>query len=528
MGIITRRLFATVYQRQRRCDPAACQGRRAVPQWVPFVALTRRTRPASLLSHASTDVEATSEPDGDHADQHRGARDPRHLGDLDAVHRVVARFGRGFVLFPTLLVLNAIYQRRAEDPAEPRPGDARRRVQWSAREPSKGRSSSRRLGAEQPRVGPLPSGRCGACVPRHPCQHDASVVRSGARRAAGACIACLLPLGAVRADSGAVTVGTVVSMVTLFTSLVWPVRIIGYLLGEMPRAVVGLDRAERVLAQPPRPPPGHRGPYSSSAAGSRRRSPRPACRTRTSRAATCSTRCRSRRLGRTPRDRGADRLRQVDASCNKLAGLLVPDRGTVQIDGRDIQDPGVDEPARHRGHRAPGAGSLFGDSGDRQHPPRRRRRRRRPHRGRGARRRLRLRGAPAPRVRHGRRRARRHAVRVGSASASLSLARWPATARLLLLDDADVRGRPQHRGDDPSAQAARPPHGHDDDRRRLVSIDHRAARRGALRRRGARGRPGPPRRPHRSPPRLRGARPRLRTSTAPIGASIDRPRGHAP
>ncbi len=155
-------------------------------------------------------------------------------------------------------------------------------------------------------------------------------------------IACLLPLGALRVESGAVTVGTVVSMVTLFTLLVWPVRIIGYLLGEMPRAVVGLDRVERVLAQP-------LDPRLAIAAHPHERGGLPA----TVAASGVSY----------AHEPGRDVLHEVSftaepgrtlaivgpTGCGKstlvqlLAGLLVPDRGTVQIDGRDIQDLGVDE-----------------------------------------------------------------------------------------------------------------------------------------------------------------------------------------
>jgi ABC-type multidrug transport system fused ATPase/permease subunit len=63
-------------------------------------------------------------------------------------------------------------------------------------------------------------------------------------------IAVLLPVGAWRVESGAVSVGQVVAFVSLFTILVWPLRLIGYVLGELPRAVVGMDRIQAVLAEP--------------------------------------------------------------------------------------------------------------------------------------------------------------------------------------------------------------------------------------------------------------------------------------
>jgi ATP-binding cassette, subfamily B, bacterial len=63
-------------------------------------------------------------------------------------------------------------------------------------------------------------------------------------------IVAILAIGAWRVDAGAVTAGTVVGFVSLFTLLVWPLRLIAYVLGDMPRAVVGYDRLMRVLAEP--------------------------------------------------------------------------------------------------------------------------------------------------------------------------------------------------------------------------------------------------------------------------------------
>jgi ABC-type multidrug transport system fused ATPase/permease subunit len=60
----------------------------------------------------------------------------------------------------------------------------------------------------------------------------------------------LVVAGAWRIDSGAITPGTLVSFVNLFTLLTFPLRIIGYVLGDMPRSVVGHDRVRRVLEEP--------------------------------------------------------------------------------------------------------------------------------------------------------------------------------------------------------------------------------------------------------------------------------------
>ncbi|HEV2088969.1 MAG TPA: ABC transporter ATP-binding protein, partial [Cryptosporangiaceae bacterium] len=57
----------------------------------------------------------------------------------------------------------------------------------------------------------------------------------------------VLLAGAFRVGTGAVTVQDVVSVAFLFTVLAFPLRAIGWLLGELPRSVVGWERVSRVL-----------------------------------------------------------------------------------------------------------------------------------------------------------------------------------------------------------------------------------------------------------------------------------------
>jgi ABC-type multidrug transport system fused ATPase/permease subunit len=63
-------------------------------------------------------------------------------------------------------------------------------------------------------------------------------------------VVVLVVAGAWRIDTGAITAGTLVSFVNLFTLLTFPLRIIGYVLGDMPRSVVGHDRVRSVLEEP--------------------------------------------------------------------------------------------------------------------------------------------------------------------------------------------------------------------------------------------------------------------------------------
>ena len=58
----------------------------------------------------------------------------------------------------------------------------------------------------------------------------------------------VLLIGASRLQSGAINVGQLVRVAYLFTLLAFPIRAIGWVLGELPRSVVGYDRVERVLS----------------------------------------------------------------------------------------------------------------------------------------------------------------------------------------------------------------------------------------------------------------------------------------
>jgi ATP-binding cassette subfamily B protein len=60
----------------------------------------------------------------------------------------------------------------------------------------------------------------------------------------------LLVIGVWRIEQGAITPGTLVGLINLFALLIWPLRLIGYVLGDMPRAVAGYERVSEVLSEP--------------------------------------------------------------------------------------------------------------------------------------------------------------------------------------------------------------------------------------------------------------------------------------
>src|SRR5262245_57015018 len=57
----------------------------------------------------------------------------------------------------------------------------------------------------------------------------------------------LVLVGAARVNAGAATLGDITSFVYLFTLLVWPLRIIGFALGDLPHSLAGWDRVQVTL-----------------------------------------------------------------------------------------------------------------------------------------------------------------------------------------------------------------------------------------------------------------------------------------
>jgi ABC-type multidrug transport system fused ATPase/permease subunit len=60
----------------------------------------------------------------------------------------------------------------------------------------------------------------------------------------------LIVIGAYRVQAGALTIGDITAFVYLFTLLVWPLRLIGFMLGDLPHSLAGWTRIRRILADP--------------------------------------------------------------------------------------------------------------------------------------------------------------------------------------------------------------------------------------------------------------------------------------
>ena len=155
----------------------------------------------------------------------------------------------GLVVFPSLAVMNRIFARRMEEPvrlAQESIGE----VSGVAHESIDGALVVKTLGREEAETGRLLEK---ARVLRDE-RVRAGEIRASFEAALDAlptmAITLLLAVGSWRVASGAITLGDLVGFVALFQLLSWPMRFIGWILAELPRAVVGYDRLQEVFREP--------------------------------------------------------------------------------------------------------------------------------------------------------------------------------------------------------------------------------------------------------------------------------------
>ncbi len=154
----------------------------------------------------------------------------------------------GFMVGPALLAANYIYQRRMRSVAA-KAQRIRAEVADIAHESFDAALVVKTLGREDAEVGRFGE-RSDALRDR--------MVEVGRLRAAfdpviealpSIAVLAVLAVGALQVDQGILTPGDLVTFAYLFRLVALPMRVFGWLLGELPRAVVGLDRVENVLAE---------------------------------------------------------------------------------------------------------------------------------------------------------------------------------------------------------------------------------------------------------------------------------------
>jgi ABC-type multidrug transport system fused ATPase/permease subunit len=168
---------------------------------------------------------------------------------VDPVVTVVA-----LTLFPGLALLNRLYTARVEEPVaavQERVGQVSR----IAHESFDGALVVKTLGREREEVDRL--GRAADAL------RDARVgvgrIRGVFEPAIDAIpnvgIIVVLLVGSYQVNAGNLSAGGLIQAVALFGLLAFPMRVVGFFLQELPRAVVSAERIDRVLAEPVAPAP---------------------------------------------------------------------------------------------------------------------------------------------------------------------------------------------------------------------------------------------------------------------------------
>src|SRR5712691_2128049 len=244
-GIITRRYFASMASYRVQGSVRA----RVVDRYQELPLAYHRARPTGeLLAHAEADVLAATEVLG-----------PLPWSTAVILLILIALVALlltdpfltiiGGCLLPGLTFLNRVYSRRAEEPAT----ETQRHlgeVSAVAHESIDGALVVKTLGMENAEVSRLED--------RAQALRDARI-RLGWLRAAfdpgfeaipSLGMVVLIAVGSWRVSTGAITTGTLVQFVSLFQLLTFPMQLIGHVLSDLPRAVVGRQRVEEVLSEP--------------------------------------------------------------------------------------------------------------------------------------------------------------------------------------------------------------------------------------------------------------------------------------
>lgn len=242
LGVAGRRYFAGVMQYRMQ----ARSRRDVTRQYLRLpLAWHHRHPTGQLLSNAGSDVEAAWAP---------LAPLPMAVGVV--VMLVTAAVAMvitdpilalvGFLVFPAIAVLNLVYQRRL-NPLATRAQQLRAEVSEIAHESFDGALVVKTLGREDDETARF--------LAKADELRDANIAVGRVRGLFDPVLEALptlgvlavLLIGAMRLESGAIGSGVLVQVAYLFTLLAFPIRALGWVLAELPRAVVGYRRIREVL-----------------------------------------------------------------------------------------------------------------------------------------------------------------------------------------------------------------------------------------------------------------------------------------
>lgn len=241
-GIVLRRFYAGVWMQRLQ----ARYRRRVTRQYLRLPLSWHHNHPTGqLLSNANADVEASWWP---------MAPLPMAVGVLVMLVAAVISMlladpvlaAIGLLVFPAILLINVFYQRRIS-PLATRAQALRAELSAVAHESFDGALVVKALGREA-----AETARFAEVADR---LREANV-RVGRVRGAfdpvleampNLGVLAVLLVGVARIDAGLLEPGTLVQIAYLLTIVAFPIRAIGWVLGELPRAVVGLRRVDAVL-----------------------------------------------------------------------------------------------------------------------------------------------------------------------------------------------------------------------------------------------------------------------------------------
>ena len=331
VGIVARRLGAGVMQYRMQAHT-----RRAVTrQYLSLPMEWHQRHPTGqLLSNANSDVEAAWGPI---------APLPMAVGTLAMMVIAVAQMFAadvvlalvGLLIFPAVIVANLAYQRRSS-PLMTKAQQLRAELSEVAHESFDGAMVVKTLGREPEET---------ARFAEKALQLRDVNIRAGRIRAAfdptlaalpNLGVLIVLAVGVERVLLGATEAGDVVTVAYLLTIVSFPIRSIGWLLGEFPRSVVGYHRVRNVLRASGEMVYGDRVADHDSTAGARLAVEHLAYRYDADQVLLDDVTF-DVEPGRTVAVVGATASGKSTLT-NLMARLVDPDAGRILIDGTDLRD----------------------------------------------------------------------------------------------------------------------------------------------------------------------------------------------
>ncbi len=173
----------------------------------------------------------------------------------------------GLILFPMLALMNHGFAKRMEGPAQ-RAQQKIGEVSAVAHESIDGALVVKTLGREEAETQRLAVKADELRVERVAGGYVRATFEAALDSLPTLATAILLAVGAWRVTADAITVGELVGFVALLGLLSWPMRFIGWILAELPRAVVGHARLQEVFEREPTVhPPRHPVPLPDGPLG---------------------------------------------------------------------------------------------------------------------------------------------------------------------------------------------------------------------------------------------------------------------